>query len=93
MEKEKTTRVSYENGWNIYIYPDTGELEMEEYSGTSIKEALKKVGEDSKICSNWEIYKLFFLLHNIKPVWMEVDILNDIENYYKVFGIYYSCQY
>ena len=90
-QKEQTTKISYDNDYRIHVYPDTaGELRMEEYSRTSIGSALKRVGEHSQVCSNWEIYKLLFLLHNIKPVWVEVEILNDNENYDKVFFIHVS---
>ena len=90
-QKEQTTRISYENDYNgIYVYPDTGVLEMEEASWGSIKEALQNVGGVSRICHNWEIYKLLFLLHNVKPVWMEVNITNDNIDYDKVFTIYVS---
>ena len=89
-EKEKTPRISYENGnWGIYFYPDTGELQMEEYGWNSLKEALLGVGGYSQICFYWEIYKLLFLMHNVNPVWVEVTSI-DIENYDKVFIIYES---
>ena len=74
-QKEQPTMISYENGWEIYVYPRSGELEMEEYWRTSIRQALQRVGSRSLICNHWEIYKLLFLLHNVKPVWMEVDTL------------------
>ena len=82
-QKEQLARISYQNNWNIYILPETGELEMEEWF--SIREALQGVGWNSRVCWHWEIYKLVFLLHNIKPVWMEVNITNDPENFGKVF--------
>ena len=75
---------------SMYIYPETGELMMEEYSWTSVSNALQKVGGHSQVCYDWEIFKLLFLLHNIKPVLMEVDIWNDNENYDKVFFIHVS---
>ena len=76
-QKEQSTRISYENEYNgIYIYR-SGELRMEEYFRGSISAALQSVGKVSQMCSYWEIYKLLFLLHNVKPVWMEVNITND----------------
>ena len=63
---------------------------MEDYYWSSIREALLGVGGVSRICSYWEIYKLLFLLHNVKPVWMEVNITNDNVYYHKVFTIYVS---
>ena len=87
-QKEQRTRVTYENGYSgIYVYPETGELGMEEWRGESIRAALQRVGEFSQICYDWEIYKLLFLLHNVKPVWVEVNITND--DYNKVFIIWY----
>ena len=58
---------------------------MEEWSGTSISNALQRVGGYSQICFNWEIYKLLFLIHNVNPNWIEVNITNDNENAIKVF--------
>ena len=87
-EKEKTTRISYENGYYIYVYQDNT-LEMEERRETSIKQALQKVGGHSRVCHPWEIYKLLFLMHNVKPVWIEVDNIMD-ENFDKVFINYVS---
>ena len=87
-QKEQPTRISYENNWDITISPDTT-LEMEE-SRRSIGRALQRVGVHSKVCWYWEIYKLLFLLHNVKPDWIEVDISNDNENFNKVFIIYVS---
>ena len=55
---------------------------MEEHM--SIREALQRVGVYSQICYNWEIYKLLFLMHNVNPVLMEVNITNDNENFNKV---------
>ena len=89
-QKEQTTKISYDNNYGIHVYPDTGELEMEEWRGKSISRALQKVGVFSQVCFYWEIYKLLFLLHNVKPFWVEVDIWNDNVNYDKVFFIYVS---
>ena len=86
-EKEKSARISYENGVDgIYVYPETGKLEMEEWDtelwhlGTSIKRALQHVGKNSQICHNWEIYKLLFILHNVSPIWIEAILID-----YEVF--------
>ena len=71
-EKEKSARISHENGFELlYVYPETGELEMEEWRETTIKQVLQRVGGYSQICNNWEIYKLLFILHNVSPVWIE----------------------
>ena len=88
-QKEQSTRISYENDWGIYVYR-SGEPMMEEHRFYSIKRALQNVGVFSQSCHNWEIYKLLFLLHNVKPVWMEVNITNDNVYYHKVFTIYVS---
>ena len=74
-EKEKTTRISYQNSHGIYIYRDTT-IAMEEVWWTSIKQALLHVGGFSRVCHPWEIYKLLFLLHNVKPDWVEINITN-----------------
>ena len=89
-EKEKTTRITYEDDYDINIYPETGELEMEESRWYSISRALQRVGGVSHICYHWEIYKLLFLLHNVNPVWMEVNITNGVVDFEKVFIIYVS---
>ena len=86
-EKEKSARISHENGFELlYVYPETGELEMEEWRETTIKQALQRVGGYSQICNNWEIYKLLFILHNVSPVWIEVNIRTDLD-YLNVFQI------
>ena len=56
---------------------------MEERDWWSLKQALLDVGGSSQICWHWEIDKLLFLLHNINPVWMEVNTIMD-ENFDKV---------
>ena len=73
-QREQSTRISYENEYSIYIYPESGELSMEEHQTWSIKRALLSVGWYSQICMPWEIYKLLFILHNVHPIWIEVDI-------------------
>ena len=84
VEKEKSARISYENDYNIYVYPETGEIGMEEHEG--IRGALQDVGMYSQICWNWEIYKLLFILHNVSPVWIEVEDFTT-ENFHKVFHL------
>ena len=84
-QKEQSTIITYDNSWGgVYIYR-TGELMMEDYS--SINEALLSVDRHSYICSYWEIYKLLFILHNVNPKWLEVNITTDNENYDKVFFV------
>ena len=73
-QKEQTTRITYENGYYISIYNATGEMSMEEARVNSIRSSLQSVGKHSTVCWSWEIYKLLFLLHNIKPEWIEVDM-------------------
>ena len=86
-QREQTTRITYQNGLGIEFYRDTGELYMEEWRGYSIRAALLGVGVVSRICHHWEIYKLLLLLHNVNPVWLEVNITNDNIDFDKVFII------
>ena len=83
-QKEQTARITYENNYELSIYPGIGVLAMEEQKFLSISSALQNVGMHSMICFEWEIYKLLFILHNVKPVWIEVNTIID-ENYFKVF--------
>ena len=50
---------------------------MEEYGRVSIRRDVENVDRYSRICQYWEIYKLLFILHNIKPFWIEVDFTNE----------------
>ena len=83
-QQEQSALITYEDGWNGIRMGNDGKLMMEEYRGTSIKQALQDVGVHSRVCSYWEIYKLLFLLHNVKPDLVEVNITNDNENFDKV---------
>ena len=76
-QKEQSTIITYENNNGITIYHSSGELLMEEYWYYSINAALLGVDKYSRICHNWEIYKLLFILHNVNPVWKEVNMTTD----------------
>ena len=90
-QREKTTKITYQNNLqNLYIYPSSGLLEMEEFRYSSISRALQKVGGYTSICASWEIYKLLFIIYNINPDWIEIAITTDLENLGKVFFLYQS---
>ena len=88
-QKQNYARITYENGYLLYIYPSTGKLSMEELGWKSIHRALQRVGRNSMICSDWEIYKLLFILHNVNPDWIELDWISP-ENLHEVFLLYDS---
>ena len=89
-QKEQSIRITYQNKFQrIYMDPSSGELEMEEYRLKTIGSSVQKVGEYTRICNEWEIYKLLFLLHNVNPVWVEVHTIID-KNLGKVFIIHLS---
>ena len=84
-QKTQNARITYQNQLQeFYVDPKTGKLVMEEWYGTSIKKALLGVGVNSLICLQWEIYKLLFIIYNIKPIFVEVNITGDLENVDKV---------
>ena len=64
-----------------------GQFIMEDFWEYSIRSSLLRVG-DSCICHSWEIYKYLFVLHNIKPIWINLwrgDYDYVMRNLYKVF--------
>ena len=73
-QKVQTTRITYQNRWNIVV--SSGSLWTDE-RWFPIDKALQKAGDHSKVCHDWEIFKLLFLLHNVYPVWIYEDIKND----------------
>ena len=71
-----------------------GEMVMEEEWKYSLRWVLeKRAGSKSMICHHWEIFKLLFIMHNVKPIWIETNVLREIAldtgNYYKVYLLYH----
>ena len=89
-QQEQTTRITYENRYTLIIRPDTGELE-ERLGIQSLNTILSNSGKWSQICEHWEIYKLFFLLHNVNPDWIETPITTDPNSGKVYFLIYDNC--
>ena len=83
-QKEQSTRITFQNNYGMTLYPGTEKMMMEEWLYGSIKISLLNVGQSSQICHSWEIYKLFFILHNVHPIWIEVAMTTDLENIVKV---------
>ena len=71
-QKEQSAKITYQNGFYIYIWPHTGKQLMEEHRLYSLEEGLLRLASGST-CYHWEIYKLFFILHNVSPVWIKVE--------------------
>ena len=83
-EREQRIRISYEN--DLYLLVSRrGNMAMEHYPTFTFKRALQNMGIATQFCHQWEIYKLFFILHNIKPVWINIPMFTDKENVSKVF--------
>ena len=61
-------------------------MEMEEHWQYSLRWALeKRVGRESMICHQWEIFKLLFILHNVKPLWIKFNKFSSLSDLYKVY--------
>ena len=68
-QKEKGSNLVYNRRSSAKFYSGTTTMVMEEYGLSDMNRALMKVGGYTKICFDWEIFKMFFLLHNIKATW------------------------
>lgn len=71
-EKEQVARISFMQSRKFLVYLRTmrvGQMAMEEINSLNMTLALWRSGIQSKISWDWEILKLFFISHNIAPVW------------------------
>ena len=68
-QKEQTVKISYQQYFGVAI--DKAEnMWMEETWFFSLKRALEREGVNSKFPHDWEIFKLFFIVHNVSPLWV-----------------------